>query len=455
MVKNKFTDHAEIDWSKLENTTHIAVRMLDEILDYGRDMQPLDINKKCIDDWRSIGLGVFGLADAMVAMGIKYGSPSSRLITADIMDRIIAQALKTSAELAKEKGTFKKYDWNKTRQSQLIKMFINEPLYNMIQEYGLRNGTLISVAPTGTISLFCGGLTGGVEPMYQVSYQRTTHSTEDSGKTFTVYARGVNDLLAYHHLKGLTAEQIKQRFPFVIESHEVSPMDRVALQGIMQDYVDNAISSTVNLPNSATVNDIYDIYMEAWKQGLKGITIFRDGCKRGNILGVTNKSTSEKCVVSPVYNTISPAKRRETQRVDGSTFKQSSSCVPSMYVTVNKTDSGDIFEVFTNASGGCQANIGTITRLVSLALRSGVKVDKVIEELGEHKCPACQLLRRQGKQVSLSCGNAIADAMKEMLHITNTVEIENGDVCPECGKATLHPEGHCVSCSNCGWSKCE
>ena len=447
VIIDKFTDKARIDFDKLADAVDTAVRMLDEILDYGYEMQPLDINRRCISDWRSIGLGVFGLADALVALGVRYGTPKSRLITADIMDRIIARSLETSAYLAKEKGTFKKYDWNKTKKSQLIQMFINEPLYNIIEEYGLRNGSLISVAPTGTISLFAGGFTGGVEPMYQVSYERTTHSTEDAGKKFTVYARGVRDLLEFHGLHGLTTKQIKARFPFVVESHEIAPLDRVAMQGIMQDYVDCAISSTVNLPNSATPQDIYDIYMEAWKQGCKGITVFRDGCKRGNILGVKAPQTT--------YNTIEPAKRRETQRVNGSTFKQSSSCVPSMYVTVNKAKSGDIFEVFTNASGGCQANISTITRLISLALRSGIKVDKVIEELRENRCPACQMLRKQGKNVSLSCGNAIADAIQAMMGTHHTIELVNGNTCPECGKATLKPEGNCVSCTNCGWSKCE
>lgn len=453
VIDDKFTDHASVNYDKLKDITSIAVKALDEILDYGYDMQPLDINRQCISDWRSIGLGVFGLADALVAMEIRYGSQESREVVSDIMECILTSALHTSATLAKTKGTFKKYRWEATKESAFIKAYKGDPLYDMVKENGLRNGTLISVAPTGTISLFSGGFTGGVEPMYQVSYERTTHSTEDAGKKFTVYARGVRDLLKFHGLRGLTTEQIKERFPFVIESHEVPPADRVALQGVMQDYVDCAISSTVNLPNSATPQDIYGIYMDAWEQGCKGITVFRDGCKRGNILGVKAPQTT--------YNTIEPAKRRETQRVNGSTFKQSSSCVPSMYVTVNKAESGDIFEVFTNASGGCQANISTITRLISLALRSGVKVSKVIDELRENRCNACQLLRRQGKNVSLSCGNAIADAIESMIDGTKSevIDIEsNGTVllpCPECGKKTLRPEGKCYTCSNCGYNACE
>lgn len=464
MIENKFTDDAYVDFKKLDETARIATAMLDEILDYGRDMQPLEQNKLCIDNWRAIGLGVFGLADAFVALKLRYGSKKSIQVTQDIMACILNAALKESSRLAKEKGCFAKYDKAKSNQSkflQHIKSLCDEAgiksegIDNAL-EYGLRNGSLLSIAPTGTISLFAGGFTGGVEPMFKVAYERTTHSTEDSGKTFKVYSRGVKDLLAYHNINDLTTEEIKKKFPFVVESHEIKPIDRVKIQSAMQTYVDNSISSTVNLPSSATVEEIYDIYMAAWKAGLKGITIFRDGCKRGNILGVQKKENTG----TPAYNSVTPAKRRGITKVNGSTFKQSSSCAKSMYVTVNKTQEGDIFEVFTNASGGCQANISTITRLISLALRSGIKVDKIIEELRENKCPACQALRRTGnKDVSLSCGNAIADAIQKMVEDNDIIEDVKTDIgfleCPECHKKTLRPEGKCYTCNNCGYNACE
>jgi ribonucleoside-diphosphate reductase alpha chain len=224
----------------------------------------------------------------------------------------------------------------------------------------------------------------------------------------------------------------------------------------MQDYVDNAISSTVNLPNSATVEDIKNIYMEAWKAGLKGITVFRDGCERGNILGVdTNKKKDEV-----VYDSIDPETRRGVKKIDGTTVRECTSCVKSLYVTVNKLDNGKAFEVFTNASGGCKTNINTLSRLISLALRSGVKASRIIDELRANQCPACQLLRRQGnEEIALSCSNAIADAIELALEVEDKKE-EDDDVvikrpCPSCGKHTLIPEGKCVTCSNCGWSKCE
>ena len=466
MIDCRFTNDAVINLKRLENVTDIAIRMLDEILDHGKDMQPLELNKQIVEDWRSIGLGIFGLADAFVALGVKYGSPKSCEIASTVMKTILKQAICTSSLLAKEKGSFKKFDLDKTLKSPIIQLF--PELHDMIRENGLRNGTLLSIAPTGTISLFAGKFTGGLEPMFKIAYNRTSHSMEDSKKTFTVYARGVEDLLKYHGCEGLTPAEAKKRFPFLVESHEVPYMDRVKFQAALQTYVDNAISSTVNLPNSATVEDIFNIYMEAWKAGVKGITVFRDGCKRGNILGVDNKKVTLPEGVIPEFDTVDPPSRSEIKIIDGTTVRESTSCVKSMYVTVNKTPEGKAFEIFTNASGGCKTNINTIARLISLGLRSGIKVDRIIEELRANQCPACQVLRRQGKQVALSCSNAIADAIESALGKVkgsmkktnnNTKENTNEPVikreCPECGKRTLIPEGKCVTCSNCGWSKCE
>ena len=288
-----------------------------------------------------------------------------------------------------------------------------------------------------------------------MKYSRTSHSMEDEGKTFDVYARGVADLLKYHGKEGMSVEDIKKEFPFVVESHEVPYLDRVYFQSIMQEYVDNAISSTVNLPKGSTAEDIYKIYMEAWKHGLKGITVFVDGCKRGNILGVDKKK--KEGADQPELDTISPATRRGVKKIDGSTVRESTSCVKSLYITINKTPDGKAFECFTNASGGCKTNINTISRLISLGLRSGIKVERIVDELRANQCPACQVLRRQGRtDIALSCSNAIADAIEDCIEI----EVKKDDAtikrpCPDCGKMTLIPEGKCVVCSNCGYNACE
>ena len=464
LVNDKFTDNAYIDYFKFEKMIRLGVRMLDEVLDYGYDMQPMDMHRKCIDDWRSIGLGVFGLADMFVAMKVKYGSKESISLVSDLFDFMNRIALDESCNLAKEKGTYGKYDWEKQKKSPIIRALrLTEEgceLYDKIKKYGLRNGTLLVVAPTGTLSLLMGKLSGGVEPLFKVGYDRTTHSGEDKGVVFRVFSRAVEDMLNHFNLPAnMTNEEVKEKFNWVVESEDVSPADRVAVQSVMQEYCDGAISSTVNLPQGTTWETVYDIYTNAWKQGLKGITVFVSGCKRGNILGVDASSDTSSVFK---YDSIVPISRRGEKEVDGKTFRLKTACVDKFYLHVNKTDDGDVFEVFANPSNGCVSNIGTITRLVSMALRSGVKVEEIIKELRATKCAGCQALRSKGhKDIELSCGNAIAKALemsynKDKTSMVVKEESEDGLYeCPECGQRTLRLEAKCAVCSNCSYSRCE
>ncbi|WP_196593915.1 adenosylcobalamin-dependent ribonucleoside-diphosphate reductase [Pectinatus sottacetonis] len=463
-ISDKFTEKAQLDKEEFAKAVNVAVRALDEVLDYGYETQPLDANRKCIDDWRSIGLGLFGVADALIAMKLKYGEKDANDFVAAVMRIMLIEAAKASSKMAEEKGTFGRYDWEKTKKSPIIALLRKEApdVYERIETYGLRNGTLLAIAPTGTISLLMGVFSGGCEPLYKISYMRTTHKMEGEKKAFKVYAHSVKDLLDYHKLSYDTSdEEIKKYFPWIIESHDVPYLNRVKLQAAMQKYVDNSISSTVNLRHDATAKDIKNIYIEAWQARCKGITVFRDGCKRGNILGVTNKKSKIE------YDTITPIKRDNIERLDGCTLVRHTSCVDKMYITINKTMDGQVFEVFTNASGGCASNIATITRLTSLALRSGISVKHIIKQLAVSKCSACQALIRGGKKnISLSCGNAIASALAEIYneaqqkknnekYVDESEDASINKKCPECGHYTLKPEGNCVTCTYCGWSKCE
>ena len=463
-IEDKFGDAPHLAEEEFRAAVRTAVRALDEVLDYGFDTQPLEENRQCIRDWRSVGLGLFGVADAFVAMKLAYGSRESCDFIQGVLRLMFTEALRTSAALAEEKGAFGKYDWEKTKKSPLIQRLAQEApeVYAAIEQHGLRNGTLLSIAPTGTISLLMGVFSGGCEPLYQISYERTTHKMEEKSGSFRVYAHSVSDLLDYHKLPhDLTNEEIKKRFPWIIESHDVPYLHRVELQAAMQKYVDNSISSTVNLKHAATPADIKNIYLAAWKSRCKGITVFRDGCRRGNILGV--KEAAEQEIA---YDTVRPRRRDNIARLEGVTLLRHTSCVDKMYITVNKTGDGDVFELFTNTSGGCQSNIATITRLTSLALRSGVRVKDIIKQLTVSRCSACQAMIRSGrKDISLSCGSAIGTALAEIYN-----ECQKDDSakykdksddkainkeCPECKHHTLRPEGNCVTCTYCGWSKCE
>lgn len=291
-VRNKFSDEAYIDFSSFQDAVYNAVKALNDVLDYGYDNQPLEENKKCIDDWRQIGLGVFGLADAMVALKIKYGSDESIEFVNDLFREMKRWAQMSSSDEAAHKGSHKKFN---------LKYYVCSD-FNMggfvatdVALFGLRNASLLSVAPTGSMSLFMGNYTGGIEPIFKLYYNRSSHKMENNGKSFKVYSRAIEDLLKYNNLPlDLSVEEIKEKFPWVVEAHDIPWEKRVELQAMAQVHVDNAISSTVNLPHDATVEDVFNIYMEAWKQGCKGITVFRDGCSRKNILDVKNEEEEKK-----------------------------------------------------------------------------------------------------------------------------------------------------------------
>ena len=292
MIDDKFSNAPSLNEEKFKQAVYDGIIALDEIVSYGYETQPLDENRTCIDDWRSLGLGLFGVADALVAMKLAYGSREASAFMENVMKIMLLSALRSSCDRAKMKGTFGQYRREATEKSPIIQMVkeLDGGLYEDIRTYGLRNGTLLAIAPTGTISLLMGSFSGGCEPLYKISYERSTHKMEEVNGSFRVYAHSVKDLLRYHHLPlTLTDDEIREKFPWVIESHDISFMDRVAMQAVMQKYVDNSISSTVNLKNDATPEDIYDIYLAAWESGCKGITVFRDGCRRGNILGVAAK----------------------------------------------------------------------------------------------------------------------------------------------------------------------
>lgn len=287
-VRNKFRKDAFFDYKGFCETVVKAVMALNDVLNYGYDKQPLPENKKCIDDWRQIGLGLFGLADAFVALRIKYGSEESIKFVDTLLKTMHDVALRASVGEAIQFGSYGKFF--KGILPTVDKDLMTTEELDSVMKHGMANASLLSIAPTGTMSLFMGNFTGGCEPIFKLFYDRSTHKMEKTGDSFRVYARSIEDLLNYYgYPLDMTVEEIKDVFPWVVEAHDIPWASRVILQSTMQKYVDNAISSTVNLPHDATVDDVFNIYIAAWRSGCKGITVFRDGCRRGNILGVEEK----------------------------------------------------------------------------------------------------------------------------------------------------------------------
>lgn len=287
-VRNKFETDAFFDYKAFCETVAKGVMALNDVLKYGYDKQPLPENKKCIDDWRQIGLGLFGLSDAFVALRIKYGSEESIKFVDTLLKTMHDVALKASVGEAIQFGSYGKFF--KGILPTVDKDLMTTEELDSVMKHGMANASLLSIAPTGTMSLFMGNFTGGCEPIFKLFYDRSTHKMEKTGDHFRVYARSIEDLLNHFgYPLDMTVEEIKDVFPWVVEAHDIPWASRVILQSTMQKYVDNAISSTVNLPHDATVDDVFNIYIAAWRSGCKGITVFRDGCRRGNILGVEEK----------------------------------------------------------------------------------------------------------------------------------------------------------------------
>ena len=431
-------------WGSFIDTVHVAVRALNDALDYSYDKQPYEENRKYIRDWRPIGLGVFGYADMLVELGLKYGSEEALEFTRRLFHCLTNEAVKASAFLCQDYfNTFGEYDYDKTADSKFFQS-LDDDTKKCVEEYGLLNGQLISIAPTGSISLLAGRYTGGCEPIYKLYYERTTHKLEEQGKTFRVFSHSIEDLLARNELSmDTSAEDIKKMFPYVIESHDVEPIQRVLTQATMQKYVDNSISSTVNLPESATPDDIFAIYDAAWQTGCKGITVFRDNCARGNILGLSKKE--EKPTI--LHDSLKPERRGDIGTLVGKTYTQVMGDGTKLYITVNWKDD-KLFEIFVNSERH-KDEVDGITRLISLSMRCGVSIDAIIK----------QLFKLNADSVGFAVGMTLNDAYTLDSHepIIQEVEVEDRQrdmECPECHSKNVKLSGHCWQCDSCGASGC-
>ena len=431
-------------WDSFIDTVHVAVRALNDALDYSYDKQPYEENRKYIRDWRPIGLGVFGYADMLVELGLEYGSEKALEFTRKLFHCLTNEAVKASALLCQDYfNTFGEYDYDKTADSKFFQS-LDDDTKECVKEHGLLNGQIVSVAPTGSISLLAGRYTGGCEPIYKLYYERTTHKLEEQGKTFRVFSRSIENLLARNKLPmDMSAEDIKKMFPYVIESHDVEPIRRILTQATMQKYVDNSISSTVNLPESATPDDIFAIYDAAWQVGCKGITVFRDNCARGNILGLSKKE--EKPTI--LHDSLKPERRGDIGTLVGKTYTQVMGDGTKLYITVNWKDD-KLFEIFVNSERH-KDEVDGITRLISLSMRCGVSIDAIIK----------QLFKLNADSVGFAVGMTLNDAYTLDSHepIVQEVEVEDRPremECPECHSKNVKLSGHCWQCDSCGASGC-
>lgn len=503
-VKNKFTLDAYIDYPELANAIHIAVRALDKIIDENKDNHALKEQKENSLNYRNIGLGLFAYADALCAMKIKYGSDEAKIFTNELFKFMFVEALIASSNLAVELGSFPKYD-TRIWDSAIIKLNLNKDLRQTLKSQGLRNCSLLSIAPTGSISTMM-GRSGGCEPIFALSYNRKTESLNGGEqKTYKVFCQTAKDYFDY--LSSSNRNTISSVLPdYFVSSEQINWLDRVQIQGIMQDYVDTAISSTVNLPNDITVEQVEQLYLEAWKEGLKGITIYRTGCQREGVLvkEEDNKNTvvqteflqvgeplplTSKTVTAEGYNNVVMPRGFIVGCDDeaiGKKRKLITGCGSLHCTAFFDPISGELLETYLSkgSTGGCNNFMISLSRMISLASRGGINIESIIDQLNSSGvCPsyATRTATKHDTSKGSCCPIAIGNALKEMYEemqeelglkeICEPIEpMDNNDhdneqwakfidmayldMCPECGSPLLH-QGGCDICTDCGYSHCD
>ncbi|MEG0051187.1 MAG: adenosylcobalamin-dependent ribonucleoside-diphosphate reductase [Terrisporobacter sp.] len=277
-VVEPFTDNAIFDMAKFKACVKECVAGLNEVLEDGLDLHPLEQQRKSVGEYRQIGLGVMGIADMLIKLNIRYGSKESIELCKNISRGMLNSAVKKSALLAKEKGAYEKYNKDAIMKSPFFINNLDEDVKELVGKYGIRNSQILTIPPTGSISTML-GISGGIEPMFNISYTRKTETLHGQDVYYKVYTPIVKE---YMNIKDITDEDdLPEIF---VTAMTLKPSERIQMQRAWQEYIDASISSTINIPYEATIEDVGDIYMSAWENKLKGITIYREGCKRSGIL---------------------------------------------------------------------------------------------------------------------------------------------------------------------------
>lgn len=278
------------DYDNFSKDVKSVTVYMNDVLEEGIKYLPLEEQRESAKKFRQLGIGILGMGDMLIKLGLKYGDKPSLKLMDSIMKEMANSALQQSAIIARDRGTYESFDVNKILKSEYIKTVATKKTIELIKKYGLRNAELLSIAPTGSISTML-GVSGGTEPIFQTSYTRKVESiTDENGEPqyFTVYTPIVKEYMEKH---GLTNE--KELPDYFVTAPELDYKKRIDMQSVLQKYVDSAISSTINLPNETTIEEVADIYMYAWEKGLKGVTVFRDGCERSGIL-ISNETKNKQ-----------------------------------------------------------------------------------------------------------------------------------------------------------------
>ncbi len=434
-----------IDWDRLQKVVHLSVHFLDNVVEANRYPLP-QIAEMTLAN-RKIGLGVMGWADMLILLGVPYNSEEAIELAGKVMGFINQEGHAASQKLAKARGAFPNFRGS---------------VYDKGGEPPMRNATVTTIAPTGTISIIANA-SSGVEPLFAVSYVRQVMDNDILVEVHPYFE-------AVARQRGFYSPELMQRIAeegtlhdidevpedlrnLFVTAHDISPEVHIRMQSAFQKYTDNAVSKTVNFANEATLQDVAQVYELAYKLDCKGVTIYRDGSRDQQVLSKGKKE--EPAAPAATEHEKATTKRERPKVLKGWTYQMQTGCGP-LYITVNE-DSTGLFELFTTMgkAGGCAASQSeAIGRMVSLAWRSGVQARQVIRQLQGISCHSPSGF---GENKILSCADAVAKAIQSHLAANGGKVQEKRfflkGACPECGGIVEH-EGGCAVCHVCGYSEC-
>ena len=463
----EFACDTGFDFESFKHCVKSSVIALNEVLDEGLPLHPLKEQRESVYDWRQIGLGIFGLADLLIKLGIKYGSPEAIDLCDMIGHTMADMAIKTSAVLAKEYGVYPKYKPEVEQSAFYSKNALGETK-ELVESFGLRNSQLLTIAPTGSLSTML-GVSGGIEPIFANYYTRKTESLKGHDEYYKVYTPIVKEYMDKHGLKD------DSELPdYFVTAQTLDYKNRIYMQSIWQSHIDASISSTVNVPNNFTVEQVEDLYMTAWEAGLKGVTIFRDGCKRAGIL--TIKENAEDTVEKP-HNLERGMIIKADDNCIGKKRTLRTGCGTLHCEAFFDPDNGQLLETYFSkgSSGGCNNFMIGLSRMISLAARGGIDVYSIVDQLkSSGTCPSYAVRTAtkhdtsKGSSCPVAIGNALLEMYEEMMDEVGFSDVEEKELevttpkimpvskakCPQCGGELVF-EGGCNTCKNCGWSKCD
>jgi len=464
LVEGPFEDAAHVCETRLAELVATAVRMMDNVVDASRF--PLEAQAQEAVAKRRIGLGVTGLADALLMVGLRYGSEEAAAQTGEWMKAIARAAYLASVELAKEKGSFPLFDAEKYLASGSLQ-HMDDDVRDAIAKHGIRNALLTSVAPTGTISLFAGNVSSGIEPVFAYSYTRKVLQ-KDGSRT----EEEVVDYAVQMWREKFGDKELPDHF---VNAQTLEPLDHVRMQAAAQKWIDSSISKTINCPEDISFDDFKDVYMAAWDTGCKGCTTYRPNDVTGSVLSVSESSekTPELDTGADVVYIAEPLDRPET--LEGNTYKLKwPNTEHAIYITINDVvmnGNRRPFEVFINSKNmEHYAWTVALTRMISAVFRRGGDVSFVVEELKAVFDPRGGAWM-EGKYVP-SILAAIGGVVERHLIEIGFIEGEGmglksdpraqavavggarGPACPSCGSYEMRMVEGCMTCADCGHSKC-